>query len=194
MPKDITINEKLKLLILRYQQGDDRAFTEIFKICAPYVREWIDIKRPACKEDAEDLFSEIFIKICNKKKFPYKEQDCFLGWLYRVTNNYIITYHKKRKSFMEINENLIEGVMDNEDIIEKENMERYIQELENAINELPAHQQELIRMRFNERKTYQAIADKEGKGHTRSSIRKRIVTICKKLNKIILRNRNASID
>jgi RNA polymerase sigma-70 factor (ECF subfamily) len=81
------------LLIERYQQGDRSAFTVLFQKYYPIVYRLIVLKGIPATE-AEDLTSEIFIKLISSLK-KYRFIKPFDHFLHRVVRNRIFDYFRK---------------------------------------------------------------------------------------------------
>jgi RNA polymerase sigma-70 factor (ECF subfamily) len=73
---------------------DDRAFTELYQRYFPEMYAFM-VKRLGQREKAEDLVSELFLKLCQNLQ-KYQPQACsFRSWFYRVATNLLIDYTRK---------------------------------------------------------------------------------------------------
>ena len=91
-------------LIERARNGDIAAFKELVtehKRNVYYLA--YDLTR--CREDAEDVSQEVFIKAYNSLK-NFRGDAKFGSWLYRITVNESINFEKRNKKVEQISENL----------------------------------------------------------------------------------------
>lgn len=129
-----------------------------FKMIFGYV-----LRRSADIDIAKDITSAVFLKAMkNIKKFKWHGVP-FSHWLYRIANNEIIDYHKKRKreinvemeSFLAVDNN------DYETVIGRNEVRKYDEylDLHSAISKLPPKYQEVIALRYFEDLNIDAIAE-----------------------------------
>lgn len=89
-------------LILNAQNGDIRAFEElVYKYDSKVLS--LAIKYTGDKDDARDLYQEVFIRAYRGlKNFQFKSE--FSTWLYRITTNTFFTFKSrdKRKQIISI--------------------------------------------------------------------------------------------
>jgi len=83
-------------LILSYQQGDERAFTELFEKYFPVVYR-IFLSKGLRQVDAEDSTIDVFVKLIKglrsfrfERPFPY--------YLHRVVRNRFIDFYRQKKT------------------------------------------------------------------------------------------------
>ena len=83
--------------ILRFKEGDESAFSEIFNKHKTTV---INLAFRVVREKgaAEDIAQEVFIKIY-EKRIPFDPKAKFSTWLYRVTVNTSIDFLRRKKVF-----------------------------------------------------------------------------------------------
>lgn len=142
----------------------------IFKICRAYSEEF----------DMEDLYQEVLINVWAGLK-NYKGDAKLSTWMYRVTLNTAMTYHrdKKRRRSHILRGIEIEKPDQSEDAQEKE---RRVQELYNALRQLPKDDRSIILLYLEEKK-YDEIA--EITGLTPSNVGVRINRAKKKLKQLL---------
>ncbi|MBN1977880.1 MAG: sigma-70 family RNA polymerase sigma factor [Anaerolineae bacterium] len=81
-------------LIQRAKQGDPAAFTEIYERCQPFIYRYV-LYQLGDAATAEDLTSEVFIRMVEKiDRFTYRGRP-LLAWLYTIARN-LITDHRRR--------------------------------------------------------------------------------------------------
>ena len=82
-------------LIRHYQQGDDRAFSELFHKFYPHVYQTF-IMKGIPQTEAEDFTSEIFIKLLDALK-NYRFEKPFEHYLRRIVRNKIFDFYRKKQ-------------------------------------------------------------------------------------------------
>lgn len=82
-------------LIRRYQEGQERAFTELFLKYYPLVYKLFAMKGIP-RAEAEDLTAEIFVKLIEALK-TYRFEKPFQHYLQRVVRNRLFDYYRARK-------------------------------------------------------------------------------------------------
>lgn len=127
------------------------------------------LKRVANIDIAKDITSETFIKaLKNIWKFRWKNIS-FSSWLYRVASNEIVNYyrgkHRKTIPFDEIaepasNQNILEEVVEAEEELKKH--EDFL-EIQEKIIKMDIKYQEVITLRFFEKKQIKEIVEILGK-------------------------------
>jgi len=93
-------------LILKVQQGDEAAFTEL--VCR-YDRQVLSMANSFTKDmdEAQDIYQEVFIRVFKALGgFQFKSE--FSTWLYRVTTNVCLTYQArgKKRTFLSLDAEL----------------------------------------------------------------------------------------
>jgi RNA polymerase sigma-70 factor (ECF subfamily) len=85
-------------LIQRAKEGDPSAFSEIYARCQPFIYRYI-FYRVNDVATAEDLTSEVFVRLVEKiDRFSYRGRP-ILAWLYTIARNLISDYarHSQRR-------------------------------------------------------------------------------------------------
>ncbi len=108
-------------------------------------------------EDAEDITSDIFVKIYSKID-TYDESKASLStWIYSMTSNTVIDFYRTNHIHSEIPEDLTDEKSTIEDeILNNESLEL----LANALTQLPQEQMDIIVLRYYKGLTLQEIAAK----------------------------------
>lgn len=116
-------------------------------------------KRIQHQQDAEDLTEEVFMA-CYKNFEKYDSQKASLvTWIFVITNNKLKNYYRDKKEYLSIDdeENPV-------DIASGDSMEQAVlleearEWLLSAIESLPEREQEIIRMRYFQRRSFNEIA------------------------------------
>jgi RNA polymerase sigma-70 factor (ECF subfamily) len=89
------MQDKDKLLVERFQQGEKTAFDELVRIYQNKIYK-LAYRFTHNVEDALDLSQEIFIRAF-KSLGDFKQQSSFYTWLYRIAQNLCIDYTRHKK-------------------------------------------------------------------------------------------------
>jgi RNA polymerase sigma-70 factor (ECF subfamily) len=147
---------------------DPEAFGKLYDEYYSKIFGYI-LKRIANLEIAQDITSETFLKILkNLWKFKWKGVS-FSSWLYRIANNEIANYFRKNRkkliSLDKIPEPISVSNPEIEIIEAQEKLERHqdFLKIQEKISRLQVKYQEVIALRFFEKKQIKEIAEILGK-------------------------------
>lgn len=157
-----------KKLVLKAQK-DPKAFGIIFDIYYPKILRYT-IRRTGDIETAQDITSEVFFKALNKLwQFKWRSIP-FSAWLYRIANNEVNQYFRKGTARKVTSLDMLTEKT-NFEAISSENLQEEIEEAEreaeryteykivqNILKTLPIHYQEIITLRYFEKKKLTEIA------------------------------------
>lgn len=115
--------------------------------------------------DREDILQDVFIKVYLNIN-DYDESLIFSSWIYRITYNYLIDWHRKNKKHIGISlddaDSKLVHILEDENIrvdeqslIDAERIEIVKQE----IKKLPQGYQDILILKFFEDKSYEEISD-----------------------------------
>lgn len=112
-----------------------------------------------CKEDAEDVTTEFFLKLWNEAG-KYQKGRGHRAWMGRIAHNMAIDFIRKRKSQVSYEE-----IVEQEDIAAKNFESDTINKmaLKEAVKTLKTEEQEIVNMKILLQMTFQEIADALGK-------------------------------
>jgi len=153
LPGNITDTELLKLCSsgkdagysLLYQRYSKRVFNSIYRI----VND---------REEAEDILQEVFVKAFSEIS-TLKNTDSFGGWIKRIGINYSLNALRKRKVYFEtIQEDAIRDIKDDE-LEHQQALEFRVNELQNAIAELPVQLRTIVNLFLFEEMSQEEIAN-----------------------------------
>lgn len=97
-------------------------------------------------DDAEDICSEVFIKV-QKNLDKYKEEKASVArWIYVITGNTIIDYYRKHRMAEELDEELPDGSDLENEMLAKETLSA----LARALNELSEEERTVIVLHYYE--------------------------------------------
>lgn len=144
----MTVPENLQTIVDKAQNGDEKAFGELYDIFSNRLFAFIMVKT-SHRPTAEDLLQEVFIKIW--KALPkYEKQDVqFSSWLYAIASNHIKDHYRavsRRPQTNELLEN-IDKVTD-EDLSKPIDNEFLKNDLEKVLEQLPENYREVVQCRF----------------------------------------------
>ena len=153
----------------------DRYSGQVFNLIAHIV---------PCKEDAEELTQDVFIKVFRLLS-TFKEESSFSTWIYSIATNTAISATRKRKhdtlhlddaAYSNIPEEIIDEALDNDS-------EEQLQRLSDAIEMLRADERALITLYYINEKPIAEVASVLGL--TASNVKIKLHRIRKKLYLIL---------
>ena len=154
-----------RVLLNRYLTGDRSAISELIGRHSQRVRRYIGMM---VKDDdiADDIFQETFIKAVKViDEGGYTDTGKFLSWVLRIAHNRVLDHFRRAKSQRTINEaeagydilgtsRLVEPTAE-QSMISTEQAEQ----IRRLIGELPEEQQEVVRLRYYSKLSFQEIAE-----------------------------------
>ncbi len=121
-----------------------------------YVRNHI-----TSQEDAEDLVVEVFLAAMESETFAPLSEKAKQSWLWRVTRNKVIDTYRRSKTRQSVNLDHAADHLFEDELFSPENaalrQEDYM-DLYTYLQNLPAHQQEILRLRFGQELSCREIA------------------------------------
>ena len=113
------------------------------------------------KADAQDILQRVALRAYHKFN-DYDQTQPFQGWVFGIAKFEVLGYFRDHGRNMEvidseISERLAENMEDQSEIINREEEERH-ERLEQLLRQIPPKAQELIRLRFFEKREYDEIA------------------------------------
>jgi len=160
------LNEEKELI--KKAQKDPKVFGELYDKYYSQIFGYI-LKRVANLDIAQDVCSETFLKAL-KNIWKFRWKNISLGaWLYRIANNEIANFFRKRKHKLVSLEKILEPIDGSNpeiELIEAEDrlkMHRDFLKIQEKISELEIKYQEVIALRFFEKKQIKEIAEILGK-------------------------------
>ena len=149
---------KLEKLIIddevleKARQLEEFALSTLVRKCYPFVFRYF-YYRSIIREDAEDLTSDVFVRVVNSIR---SQKGYFPAWLFSIAKNLLIDYYRKKGKSRETSLEEIEEPFSNSD----ENKRDVLQSkrIEKMLNLLTDEQKEVIILRFIEGNTNEEIA------------------------------------
>ena len=154
-----------RVLLNNYLSGDRSAISELIERHSQRVRNYIGMM---VKDDdiANDIFQETFIKAVQViDEGRYVDSGKFLSWVLRIAHNRVLDYFRREKASKQVNESeagydLI-GTMRFSEPTAEDNivLSEVEQTVRNLIEQLPDEQQEVVRLRYYSKLSFQEIAE-----------------------------------
>jgi RNA polymerase sigma-70 factor (ECF subfamily) len=142
-----------RLLVLRCQAGDEKAFAALVEQYQPALRYYLrKVLSGVC--DADDVLQEVWLDVFRSIR-RLVDADAFRGWLYQVARARAIKqFRRRRLSFQPLDEVEAADAESSTEVLTREAAEIIHQ----ALDELPAAQREVVVLRYIEDMSYDQIA------------------------------------
>lgn len=105
-------------------------------------------------QDAEDITSEVFLKVYNKLDTFDEEKASLSTWIYTIARNKLTDFYRTRKVFEEVSENETDAASVEDEVCDAETLET----LADALETLDERERDIILLRFYSGKTLKDIA------------------------------------
>ena len=154
-----------RALLNNYLSGDRSAISELIERHSQRVRNYIGMM---VKDDdiADDIFQETFIKAVQViDEGRYVDSGKFLSWVLRIAHNRVLDYFRREKASKQVNESEagydMIGTMRFSEPTAEDNLvlSEVEQTVRNLIDQLPDEQQEVVRLRYYSKLSFQEIAE-----------------------------------
>jgi RNA polymerase sigma-70 factor (ECF subfamily) len=161
MGRLLVVKDEMTLLA-GVRRLDPQALAETHDKYYPAIFRYIAYK-VGNQETAEDLTSEVFVRLLDAVRDRHAPQNTLRGWLYSVASHIVTDYHRKQYrggqevALMETIESEVSGPA--EQTIKKQTLEA----LSEALHELTEEQQDVIALRFGYEMPIREVADMIGK-------------------------------
>jgi len=156
-------------LVVLFSKGNNQAFDVLLQRHKNRIYTYI-LLIVRNRDLAEDIFQESFMKaIITIKQGRYVDNGKFYSWVTIIAHNLIIdSYRRERNENTISNEEFAEIDLFNDAKLCEENVEdvlvrdQVFSDIRNLMCHLPENQQEVVRMRYYEDRSFKEIADKTG--------------------------------
>ena len=154
-----------RALLNNYLSGDRSAISELIERHSQRVRSYIGMM---VKDDdiADDIFQETFIKAVQViDEGRYVDSGKFLSWVLRIAHNRVLDYFRREKASKQVNESeagydMIGTMRFSEPTAEDNLVQSEVEQtVRNLIDQLPEEQQEVVRLRYYSKLSFQEIAE-----------------------------------
>ncbi len=149
-------------IIQRAKKGDTEAVTALYQQYAPVIYRYVAYRAPSTT-DAEDLTAEVFLKMVEGLPAYRLTGVPFEAWLYRIAAARVADFYRRKKPISELSESLTDSRPLPEDALQT------AQELDNlrrVLRQFSEEEQNILILRFVERKSHKDVAEIIGKSVT----------------------------
>lgn len=154
--KTTTVNISDRELLERCSSGNNSGYSLLYQRYSKAVFNSI-FRVLNDREDAEDMLQEVFLKAFSEIK-SLKNTDSFGGWIKRIAINHSLTFLRKNKIyFTEIDDDKMLDINDDE-LEEQLALEFRVEELQNAISELPLQIRTIVNLLLFEEMSQEEVA------------------------------------
>ena len=154
-----------RVLLNNYLSGDRSAISELIERHSQRVRNYIGMMVKD-NDIANDIFQETFIKAVQViDEGRYVDSGKFLSWVLRIAHNRVLDHFRREKSSKQVNESEagydMIGTMRFSEPTAEDNLvlSEVEQTVRNLIDQLPEEQQEVVRLRYYSKLSFQEIAE-----------------------------------
>ena len=152
-------------LVMSYIDGNSEAFDHLLSRHRQVLYAYI-LYTIRNKNLADDFFQETFCKaITNIRQGKYSERGKFRPWLIRIAHNLMIDYFRQKKKEKTLSNDewgidLFNNPSLCEETIERKWIKKQVRhDVRKLIKQLPAVQQEVVRMRYYKELSFKEIAE-----------------------------------
>lgn len=133
--------------MLKHAQADATGFRTLYQHYFQRVYAYV-AHRLGNKQDAEDVTSDIFLKIVKSiRQFEYRNEGCLNAWIFRIANNAVTQFHRQTRVNVALDDVPEIAIQDLTPEGELQQKELFIY-MHRLINDLSPRRQEIIRLRF----------------------------------------------
>lgn len=153
-------HQKEMELINKIRDGETDLFSIFLKQYANKVY-LMTFQIIGCREDAEELTQDVFIKAFNKL-YTFKGTCRFSTWLYRIAYNTAISEIRKKKIVLPaIDDRQLENISDDDldTLLNQDENEQMLSKLKRCVELLDHDEQALIKLFYNENKSVKELAE-----------------------------------
>ena len=144
----LRMKEKILLLKIRTKK-DSAAFGELYDLYVEKIYRFVFFKINN-KEEAEDMVSDIFLKVWNYLiENRKKEVGSFSGLIYRVARNSVIDFYRQRANKQECSLDSV-VLMADDDNYEKIEINHEVEQIMKVVKKMKQEYQEVLLLRFVE--------------------------------------------
>ena len=144
-------------LVRLSQQGDTEMFARLYQAYLDRIYHYVFF-RVADDQLAEDITSQIFLKVWEKLDTYQPGQSPFLAWIYRIARNTVIDHYRAKKVAISIDDARPAELSHYDDVEEKLESQIQSQKLRAALRELTKEPQQVLLLKFVDGMTTPQIA------------------------------------
>ena len=154
-----------RALLGQYLAGDQSAISQLIDRHSRRVRDYIRMMVKD-RDLADDILQETLIKVVRViDEGRYTDSGKFLSWVLRIAHNQVIDYFRQQKQQKQLTEadagyDVLGTLRFAEPTVEDRMVsEQIAADLRNLVEELPAEQREVVKMRYYAYLTFKEIAE-----------------------------------
>ena len=154
-----------RALLGQYLAGDQSAISQLIDRHSRRVRDYIRMMVKD-RDLADDILQETLIKVVRViDEGRYTDSGKFLSWVLRIAHNQVIDYFRQQKQQKQLSEadagySVLGTLRFAEPTVEDRMVsEQIAADLRNLVEELPAEQREVVKMRYYANLTFKEIAE-----------------------------------
>jgi RNA polymerase sigma-70 factor (ECF subfamily) len=154
-----------RALLGQYLAGDQSAISQLIDRHSRRVRDYISMMVKD-RDLADDILQETLIKVVRViDEGRYTDSGKFLSWVLRIAHNQVIDYFRQQKQQKQLTEadagyDVLGTLRFAEPTVEDRMVsEQIAADLRNLVEELPAEQREVVKMRYYANLTFKEIAE-----------------------------------
>jgi RNA polymerase sigma-70 factor (ECF subfamily) len=140
------LTDELTLVRLA-QLGDQDMFGHLYDAYVERIYRYIYF-RVADDMLAEDITSQVFLKVWEKLDTYQAGQSPFMAWIYRIAHNAVIDHYRTKKVSVSLDDVRPVELSHSDEIDEKLDLQIQSQELREALQELTEEQQQVLILKF----------------------------------------------
>ncbi len=148
-----------KILCYQIKNGDEQAFTIFYNFYKDKIYRFIYFKI-SDKEKAQELLSDTFMNVFNYLK-QGKEIENMQALLYKSARNLVIDFYRAQKQDVSLDE--VAELASEMNISQQVENKIKIQNIEQAVKELPEEYRQVVNLRFIEDLSFDEISEIIGK-------------------------------
>ncbi len=153
-------------LVMKAQNGDVDSFSMLYDELLDPLYKFCFFRLPT-KELAEDVTSEVFLKVWDKLETYNKEKGIkFTSWVFRIAQNKIIDFFRKNKDTLELKEELEIPDPHSEKSEKKLENSFLKKQLLSALEQIPKTQSEVLILKYFSQLENKEIAEIMDKSET----------------------------
>lgn len=134
-------------LVRLAQAGDREMFARLYEAYHPRIYRYVYFRVPD-ESLAEDITSQVFLKVWEKLNTYQVGESPFMAWVYRVAHNTVIDYYRTRKAAVSMEDVKERELCHYDDVEEKLDTQLQSQELRAAMAGLTKEQQQVLLLKF----------------------------------------------
>ncbi|MFW0837509.1 MAG: RNA polymerase sigma factor [Candidatus Komeilibacteria bacterium] len=141
-------------IIKACQQGDSEQFTLLYDKYVSAIYKFV-YYRVSHREVAEDLTSQIWLKVLDRLDQYKIKNSSFSAWLYRIARNAVIDYYRTSRQEFDISTMELSS---KEDLQREAEIKDSLNRVQKYLQELPDDMRDIVIMRLWDQLSYEEIA------------------------------------